>query len=51
MNTLNPYEGDRRAGSVGLPLTGVEVRICDADGHALPQGEIGEVELRGANFF
>ena len=51
MNTSNPYEGDRRAGSVGLPLPGVEVRICDADGHALPQGEIGEVEVRGANVF
>lgn len=51
MNTSNPYEGDRRAGTVGLPLPGVEVRICDADGHALPQGEIGEVEVRGANVF
>ena len=51
MKTSNPYEGDRRAGSVGLPLTGVEVRICDADGHALLQREIGEVEVRDSNVF
>ncbi len=40
MNLSNPYEGERRAGSVGMPLPGVSVRIVD-----------GELELRGPNVF
>ncbi|MDP5220392.1 malonyl-CoA synthase [Ruegeria sp. 2205SS24-7] len=51
MNTSNPYDGDRRAGTVGKPLPGVELKICDSDGKALPQGEIGEIEIRGPNVF
>ncbi|WP_282127776.1 malonate--CoA ligase [Roseobacter litoralis] len=52
MNTSNPYEGDRRAGTVGVVLPGVEVRVTDAStGVALPQGEIGDVEVRGPNVF
>ena len=51
MNTSNPYEGDRRAGTVGLPLPGVELKVCDASGGELPQGEIGTIEVRGPNVF
>ena len=51
MNTSNPYDGERRAGTVGFPLPGIELRICDSDGNALPQGEIGEIEVRGPNVF
>ncbi len=51
MNTSNPYDGDRRAGTVGFPLPGVELQICDSDGNPLPQGEIGEIEVRGPNVF
>ncbi len=51
MNTSNPYEGERRAGTVGVPLPGVELKICDSDGNALPDGEIGEIEVRGPNVF
>ncbi|WP_306045096.1 malonyl-CoA synthase [Nioella sp. MMSF_3534] len=52
MNTSNPYEGDRRAGTVGFPLPGVELKICDPEtGEALPQGEIGVLEVRGDNVF
>ncbi len=51
MNTSNPYDGDRRAGTVGFPLPGVELQICDSDGNALAQGEIGEIEVRGPNVF
>ena len=51
MNTSNPYDGERRAGTVGMPLPGVELRICDADGTPLEQGEIGEIEVRGPNVF
>ena len=52
MNTSNPYEGDRRAGTVGLPLPGVELKITDpVTGETLPQGEPGMIEVRGANVF
>ena len=52
MNTSNPYDGDRVPGAVGFPLPGVEVRIVDPDsGKALPQDEVGMVELKGPNVF
>ena len=52
MNTSNPYEGDRRAGTVGLPLPGVELKITDpVTGATLPQGEPGMIEVRGGNVF
>ncbi|MDP2085085.1 MAG: malonyl-CoA synthase [Gemmobacter sp.] len=52
MNTSNPYDGDRRAGTVGPALPGVEVVVTDpATGTPLPPGEIGMVEVRGPNVF
>jgi malonyl-CoA/methylmalonyl-CoA synthetase len=52
MNCSNPLDGERRIGSVGLPLPGVEVRVVDPDNdRLLPDGEIGEVQLRGPNIF
>ncbi len=52
MITSNPYDAERRAGTVGFPLPGVEVRIADAvSGAILPQGEIGVIEVRGPNVF
>ena len=51
MITSNPYDGARRAGTVGQPLPGVEVRICDADGADLPCGDVGVIEVRGPNVF
>ena len=52
MNTSNPYDGDRRAGTVGFPLPGVELKITDpATGETLPQGEPGMIEVRGPNVF
>ena len=50
MNTSNPYEGERRAGTVGLPLPGVELRIM-AEGGAVAPGEVGVIEVRGPNVF
>ena len=52
MLTSNPYEGERRAGSVGRPLPGVALRIAEAEtGRILPQGETGVVEVKGPNIF
>jgi len=52
MNTSNPYAGDRRAGTVGLPLPGVEVVVTDpGTGQVLAQGEVGMIEVRGPNVF
>ena len=51
MNISNPYDGERKPGTVGLPLAGVEVRIADKVGKELANGEIGIIELRGENIF
>ena len=55
MNCSNPLNGERRIGSVGPPLPGVEVRIVagsDSEiNEPLPMGEIGDVQLRGPNVF
>ena len=52
MNTSNPYEGERRAGTVGFPLPGVELKVTDPDtGAELPRGEVGQIEVRGPNVF
>ncbi|MEX5598275.1 malonyl-CoA synthase [Pseudophaeobacter sp. C1-32P7] len=50
MSTSNPYDGERRAGTVGFPLPGVEARIM-ADGKEVAQGETGVLHVRGANVF
>ena len=51
MNTSNPYSGERRAGTVGMPLPGVELKVTGPDGNSVPQGEIGVIEVRGPNVF
>ncbi|MBY0135962.1 malonate--CoA ligase [Paracoccus yeei] len=52
MNASNPYDGDRVAGTVGMPLPGVQIIVTDPEtGAELPQGEIGMIEVRGPNVF
>ncbi|HXL69094.1 MAG TPA: malonyl-CoA synthase [Xanthobacteraceae bacterium] len=52
MNTSNPYDGDRIAGTVGLPLPGVELRVADAEtGRVLGADELGVLEVKGPNVF
>ncbi len=52
MNTSNPYDGERRPGTVGMPLRGVEIRIADPKtGEPLSDGEVGSIEIRGPNVF
>lgn len=50
MIASNPVEGERRAGTVGYALPGVEIRISSG-GKILPPGEAGVVEVRGPNLF
>jgi malonyl-CoA/methylmalonyl-CoA synthetase len=51
MALSNPLHGERRAGFVGVPLPGVEVRLTDDAGRIVPPGQPGEIEVRGANVF
>lgn len=52
MSTSNPYDGERRAGTVGFALPGVELKITDPEtGKELPQGQPGMIEVRGHNVF
>jgi malonyl-CoA/methylmalonyl-CoA synthetase len=51
INTSNPLHGERKPGSVGPVLPGVEVRVVGAAGSALERHEIGAIQVRGANVF
>ena len=54
MLTSNPYraeDGERRGGTVGFPLPGVDLRVVDDAGQAVAQGEIGGIQVRGPNVF
>ena len=51
MNISNPYIGERRPGSVGLPLPGVSVRVLNNEGQPAADGETGELYLKGSNIF
>jgi len=46
-STVNPLDGTRKPGTVGLPLPGQVVRIADASGAPVADGEIGEVLIAG----
>jgi malonyl-CoA/methylmalonyl-CoA synthetase len=49
MNTSNPYDGERRAGTVGPALPGVGVRVRDESGDDVPDGTAGELWVQGPN--
>jgi malonyl-CoA/methylmalonyl-CoA synthetase len=51
MNSSNPLRGERRPGSVGRPLPGVEIRVVDADDRTLAPNEVGEIQVRGDHVF
>jgi malonyl-CoA/methylmalonyl-CoA synthetase len=54
MLTSNPYhtaDGARRAGTVGRPLPGVQLRVHDDKGQPCATGEVGGIEVKGPNVF
>ncbi|HEX5698013.1 MAG TPA: malonyl-CoA synthase [Rhodoferax sp.] len=51
MLTSNPYQGERRGGTVGMPLPGVNLRVVDGQGAELAAGEIGDIQVKGPNVF
>lgn len=44
---LNPPEGISKPGSIGLPLPGIEMKVCDEEGNELPPGKVGEIAVKG----
>ena len=51
MLTSNPLHGERIGGTVGPPLAGVSVRVCDDQVNVLPVNEIGGIQVKGPNVF
>jgi malonyl-CoA/methylmalonyl-CoA synthetase len=51
MALSNPLHGERRPGTVGAPLPGVDVRLVDESGREVPEGTAGEIEVRGPGVF
>ena len=51
MNTSNPLDGERLPGTVGFPLPGVDARIVDDEGQVVASGEVGNLQVKGANVF
>ena len=51
MFTSNPYDGERRGGTVGFPLPGTTIRIVGAGGTAVKTGAIGAIQVKGENVF
>jgi malonyl-CoA/methylmalonyl-CoA synthetase len=52
INTSNPLVGERRPGTVGMPLPGIDLRFSDLEsGREVAAGEIGVIEIKGPNVF
>ena len=51
MNTSNPLEGERKAGTVGHPLPGVTTRIVDDAGNPVARNSVGNLQVKGDNVF
>lgn len=49
IGTNNPVVTREFTGTIGLPLPGIDIAIKDDEGHSLPQGESGEICIRGPN--
>ena len=51
IQTTNPIQGARKAGTVGLPLEGVNVRVVDEKDHPVPVNEIGDIQSKSDSTF
>jgi malonyl-CoA/methylmalonyl-CoA synthetase len=51
MLTSNPLEGERVAGTVGMPLPGLQLRVADEQGVAVVAGEVGGIQVKGLSVF
>ncbi|RJQ77053.1 acyl-CoA synthetase [Amycolatopsis panacis] len=52
MNTSVRADGERKPGSVGVPLAGVDLRLVDESGAEIDgRDEVGEIQVRGPNLF
>ncbi len=51
MAVSNPYDGDRRPGYIGRALPGVQLRLVDEAGEVAPDGQPGEIQVKGDNVF
>jgi malonyl-CoA/methylmalonyl-CoA synthetase len=51
MGISNPYIGERRAGYIGKPLSGVKVRLVDEQNQIVKRGQAGEIQIKGKNVF
>ena len=51
MLTSNPYSGERRGGTVGTPLPGVQLRIVNESGQPVLEGDIGDIQVKGLGVF
>jgi malonyl-CoA/methylmalonyl-CoA synthetase len=51
MFTSNPYDNERRGGTVGFPLPGTALRIVGADGAATKPSVVGQIQVKGDNVF
>ena len=49
VSSINPYYGDRKAGSIGLPVRGQEMRIVNDQGERVSAGDWGEIVIKGGN--
>jgi long-chain acyl-CoA synthetase len=47
--TANPINGVRKIGSIGIPFEGSEIRIVDEEDREVPQGDVGEITIRGGH--
>src|SRR4051794_5200797 len=47
--SFNHPDRERKPGSIGTPIDGVEMKVLDEDGNEVPQGEVGEIVIRGHN--
>jgi long-chain acyl-CoA synthetase len=47
--SFNRRDRERKPGSIGVPVDGVEMRVIDDDGNEVPQGDVGEIAIRGHN--